>query len=85
MSVDTDTLVAAQHADTATRFSQIISDIETAQGCLAQYREQLLAADWSAVTASPVEVDDFAARTRSVLRQIGLHGEALRTILPDIG
>lgn len=83
MSLDTDTLVARQQADSAAKFSQIIGDIDRAQACLAEYGKQLLAADWTQVIARPVGVDDFAARTRSVLRQVGLHGEALRTILPD--
>jgi hypothetical protein len=69
----------------AATLEQIIADIDRALTCLEEYRKRLLAADWTQLTASPVEVDDFAARTRAVLRQIGLHGEALRTILPDAG
>jgi len=83
MSLDTDTQVAAPQAELAAKFDQIIGDIDRAQASLAEYRNRLLAADRTQVTARSVEVDDFAARTRMVLRQVGLHGEALRTILPD--
>ena len=83
MSLDTGTRAAPRQADMAARFDQIIGDIDKAQASLAEYRERLLAADRTQVTARPVEVDDFAARTRMVLRQVGLHGEALRTLLPD--
>lgn len=83
MSLDTDIRVALQQADMAAKFNQIIGDIDSARACLAEYGKRLLAADYAQVTARSVEVDDLAARTRSVLRQVGLHGEALRTILPD--
>jgi hypothetical protein len=85
MSLDTgtDTQVPPQQAELAAKFGQVIGDIDRAQASLAEYRNRLLAADLTQVTARPVEVDDFAARTRMVLRQVGLHGEALRTILPD--
>lgn len=83
MSLDTGSPAAPQQADMTAKFDQIIGDIDRAQAGLAEYREQLLAADRTQVVARPVEVDDFAARTRMVLRQVGLHGQALRTILPD--
>lgn len=83
MSQDIDTRVAPQPADSAAKFNQIVGDIDKAQACLAEYGKRLLAADCTQVTARPVEIDDFAARTRSLLRQVGLHGEALRTMLPD--
>jgi len=112
MSVDTGTRAAPQQAHVAAAFTQAIEDMESAplgqaiedirraQACLAGYRNQLmveLLVGSQQVTAVPVEVDDFAARTgriraqaddlaaraRMFLRQAGLHGEALRTILPD--
>lgn len=83
MSLDTGTRVAPQQADMAAKLSQIIDDIDRAQACLAEYTKRLLAADCAQVIARPVEVDDFAERTRRILRQVGLHGEALRTIISD--
>ncbi len=83
MSLDTDTRAAPRQAGTVANFDQIIGDIDRAQACLVEYRSRLRAADCSQLIVRPVEVEDFAARTRSVLRQVGLHGEALRAILPD--
>jgi hypothetical protein len=83
MSLDTDTLATLRQAETAAKCSQIIDDLDRAQACFAEYVKRLLKADWTQVIARPIEVDDFAARTRGILRQAGLHGEALRTILPD--